>query len=133
MSTAQRHPASLEEAIDILIESNKDQLDNLRREAKKNFSVYHFTTGMNIRNGWNLWFNEPGDKLAEWFTSHDINHGDDRSGVIMKAFAARLSDEEFDLEAYKASIKKHWLKYGPKEWNGIVPVPRSKADMYEGD
>lgn len=118
------YPKSLDEAIQILLEDNAVYLANLRKKSKSGFiSENHLYAGMNMRNNWSLWYNKPGNALTDWFSSHDINHGDDRSGAIMEAFFAKVNAKEFNLEAYKARLKKHWLEYGPRKWNGICPTP----------
>jgi hypothetical protein len=121
---ADKIPASLDEAIDILMAVNAEHIDKLRGpEGREIVTRAHLSTGMQMRNNWKLWYNKPGNALTDWFTTHDINHGDDRSGAIMKALLCRINGEEFDLDAYKERLRRHWLKYGPAEWNGIVPPP----------
>lgn len=121
---AVRTPASLDEAIDTLMADNAEYLEQLKGpEGERIVTRSHLTAGMQMRNNWRLWYNEPGNALTDWFTTHDINHGDDRSGAITEAFLCRVNGRPFDLEAYKARIKRHWLQYGDPAWNGVVPVP----------
>lgn len=118
------YPKTLDEAIQILLEENAVFLQDIRKDSNDGFiSKNHLHAGMDMRNDWFLWYNMPGNTLTDWFSSHQINHGDDRSGAIMEAFFAKVNDKEFNLEAYKERLKKHWLQYGEKEWKGIVPTP----------
>lgn len=135
-----KKPKSLDEAVDIIIDDNLLDMGRIitmieQTEAKYGNAdsiggMVHHGLGRYIRNDWNLWFNEPGDKLAEWFTANQINHGDDRSGAIIEAFQEKVMGRKFDLDAYKARIKEHWLQYGKPEWNGIYPAPKATAELY---
>ncbi len=138
--TDKKKPASLDEAVDMLIRDNLQDMGRIvtmiekaesDRRAEGDFGgMVHHGLGRFIRNEWELWFNEPGDPLTAWFTANDLNHGDDRSGAIIEAFQEKVMGRAFDLDAYKARLKAHWLRYGDPAWGGIFPAPKSKAELY---
>lgn len=101
-------PETLEQAVTMLM------VGLLSEEAVTAFIKqphnYHFSTGMSIRNGWNLW--QKTGPLNEWFRSHGIWHGDDKSGIIFTALECKIRGTAFDLEAEKQRYAEHWRGFG---------------------
>jgi hypothetical protein len=71
---------------------------------------------------WILWYNE--NPLTEYFTAIDINHGDDRSGMILETLYRKLSGQDIDIAGQIAEYKKHWMEAGFP--NGIHPTIERK-------
>jgi hypothetical protein len=66
---------------------------------------YHFSLGLNIRNGWGLWARGP---LAEHMKERGFIHPDDMSGVILDTFWCKRHGKDFRLEERAAEYKKYW-------------------------
>lgn len=65
-----------------------------------------FHVGMHFRNKWGLWSNYT--PLAQWFSSKEIYHGDDRWGALVEA----VNDCNFDIEEYAQKINQYWEQMG---------------------
>lgn len=115
-------PDSLDEAIEILVEHNKDQLDKLRTMTEREFgAAVHHGAGRGIRNDWCLWWYDghgydswPKEKpkLTEYFNSLGIYHGDDLSGIIMTSFYRHVAGVPRDIEGQLERYKNHWKRAG---------------------
>lgn len=73
-------------------------------------SILHFGPAMQLRNDWGLW--ESDTPLSQWFATHDIHHGDDKSAAIFKAVWSRLSGRPFDITAESEAFRQHWASHG---------------------
>jgi hypothetical protein len=121
-------PATLEEAINYLInKSEPGEVEKLMGMSREKFmgNVHHFL-GQSIRNDWNLWWNEKNNPLTDYFTSLGINHGDDRSGMILNSLFNVVNGKPIDIEGQVAHTKAFWAKKENGEFpGGIVPAPTS--------
>ncbi len=64
---------------------------------------YHFSLGLNIRNGWGLWAGSP---LAKYMQGLGITHPDHMSGVILETFWRKRHGQDLRLEEIAAAAKK---------------------------
>lgn len=117
-------PKTLEEAVDFLIkEAGDEQVAKVKGMTRSEFIGYtHHFLGRNLRNDWMLWYNQPDNPLTDYFTSIDINHGDDRSGMILDSLYRKINGLPIDIEGQVAKYKKHWSEYSEFK-DGIVPAP----------
>ena len=97
----EKQPATYEEAVDTIIASiDLDEVANLKNEG---YAPFHFTAGMALRNGWNLWgAQEDAPKtLFEHMTSRFGKFtcpGDDIGGLIFDGVIAKLKGQSFNIE-----------------------------------
>lgn len=68
----------------------------------------HHGLGRFIRNEFGLWSGGP---LKDYFVNLGINHGDDMSGIILKAYCLRLRSTEFDLTSEVEYYQNYWKNY----------------------
>jgi len=113
-------PTTLDEAVAILVDAlSEEEKKEIRSSVTATSTAYdHMSVGMEIRNAWGLWYNKT--PLSKWFTTIDINHGDDRSGIIIETAYRTILGQPIDLEGQIQKYKNHWLKAGFKD--GIHPV-----------
>lgn len=118
-------PKTLDEALDYLLEKiPEDQKRWAKLWTKEEFmGKTHMFLGMNIRNDWKLWFNDEDNELTTYFTSLNINHGDDRSGIILDSLYNKMMGRPLDIEKQVARYIDYWKKSGIKD--GIIQVPLS--------
>lgn len=112
-------PIDLMDAVNyILSKVPADELEKLKTTDKSTFigNTHHFL-GRNIRNQWGLWYNE--NELTKWFSSIGVNHGDDRSGMILDSVYNIATGKPIDIEGQVEKYKKHWKEAGFKD--GIHP------------
>lgn len=64
---------------------------------------YHFSLGLNIRNGWGLW---KGGPLAKHMQELGFTHPDIMSGLILDTFWCKRHGQDFRLEERAALYKK---------------------------
>lgn len=99
-------PSSIEQAVDMIV----DTLDDEDRETIKNMnsssSVHHFV-GRFLRNSWSLWKNDTPLK-RDAVATYGIAHADDISGLILEWVWCRVRGVEFDPHAHAATYHKHW-------------------------
>lgn len=107
----QRIPKDLREAIEILTEVCQDNLGDIMGLTEREFGVrcHHFL-GQNMRNAWGLWYDET--PISQWFAKHEINHGDDRSAIIIDSFHRSLHGRDPDIEGQKKEYAKFWKGEG---------------------
>ncbi len=84
------------------------EIEKFKNSAEKNTSIYHFGTGMAMRNNWGLW---SGSKLAKWFNGIGIEHPDDMSGIILTSFWRHLNDQELRLDEQVKYYQDYWKHY----------------------
>lgn len=66
---------------------------------------YHFSWGLNIRNGWGVWAGGP---LAEHLRELGFTHADEMSAVILDPFWCRRHGKNFRLEELAAKYEDYW-------------------------
>ena len=102
-------PVDLEDAVDtlstMLKESNLEILKSWPEEDA--IGRTHFRIGQGLRNNWGLW---GGSRLAEYFRSLGIHHGDDMSAIIVTSLHRRLNNKDIRLEEQVAFYKRWWEK-----------------------
>lgn len=70
---------------------------------------YHFTFGMALRNGFNLWRESD---LSNWFKSKGILHADDMSGIILTSLHRKLNNIDIKLDKQINYYRKFWSDQG---------------------
>lgn len=91
-----RVPATLDEAVTILVESlsSDDVLDI--KNPKNDATHCHFTWGMLLRNEWTIWDKET--KMVIWFKEHyGLDHADDISGLILECLWRDVNKQPRDI------------------------------------
>jgi hypothetical protein len=71
--------------------------------SEKDMIKYHFSWGLNMRNGWGLWAGSP---LAKHLQELGFTHPDAMSGVILATFWRKRHGQDLNLEELKAAAKK---------------------------
>jgi len=98
-------------------------------------SGIHFTSGMALRNSWNLWDTKsPLNKDIQ--TKYGLyGHGDDVSGIIYAGLWARVKNDNVDKAMQEAadSYIKHWSEMGinPKTGESCDEKNQSLNYIYE--
>lgn len=97
------------------------------KSIRKAVKVANPFFGMQLRNGFNLWWSPEGrDKLkgsgvdypqtipdiVEWFHSKGLYHADDMSAAIIEAFLAKVLGADYDIQTTVDRVNKHWEKAG---------------------
>jgi len=96
---------------DIVSNIPDDQKETLCELPEDEFAYkFHHGAGTAIRNDLGLWFDET--PISKFFQSIDINHGDDRSGILMTCVHRKLKNEAFEIEDQKEKYITHWKAYG---------------------
>lgn len=126
-------PTTLNEAVDQILAgmSAADRAAYAKEPEDFPGIRFHFSGGMAIRNGWDLW--RQVSPLAKWFVAHRLIHADDRSAVIFKALWRRihglpLSEEWLAAEAahYEAFWRESGLTWDMEDIPGYVaPTTRT--------
>jgi hypothetical protein len=116
-------PQSLDEAVDYLIDSaGPEQAEAVKKMTKEEFTFNtHGSLGRQIRNDWMLWYNQPDSPLTDHFTSIGINHGDDRSGIILDCVYQKINGLPYQIDKLVKRYQSHWLSNGKGE---LPPVPK---------
>jgi hypothetical protein len=100
-------PEDLEDAVGtlstILKKSNLEILKSWPEEDA--IGRTHFRIGQWMRNDWGLW---GGSRLAGYFRSLGIRHGDDMSAIIVTSLHRRLNNKDIALEEQVAFYKSWW-------------------------
>ena len=104
-------PEDLESAItalsSMLKEKNLEILKNWPEEDA--IGRTHFRVGQWMRNNWGLWGRS---KLAEYFRSLGVDHGDDMSAIIVNCLHCRLNNKGIALEEQVAFYRRWWVGRG---------------------
>ena len=113
-------PKDLEDAIEQLNISFPDSLkNNIKTLTENQFTAeYHFSTGLAIRNNWNLW---QGSRLSHYFNRKGIKHPDDMSGIILTSFHRQLVGKDIDLNGQIKNYKQYYKE--SKRINKLVKLP----------
>jgi len=101
---ANKQPETIEDAVDYIVENlEESEKEYIRQEG---FAGIHFTAGMAMRNGWNLWGAQEDrpktlyDHAMERFgTEWSKCPGDDIAGLIYDGVSAKLAGKPFDIQA----------------------------------
>lgn len=105
MTLLDRVPATLEGAVELILNNMSDEDKNLIAAGQD--IGWHMGFGMWMRNNWGLWNGSP---LQTWFLDRKIYHADDMSGIITDAVQCKIRNQEFKLgEA---------IKYYHNYWEG---------------
>ena len=104
-------PCDLEEALEIMIKTNKKEDLEKFKSMNENDAVcnLHFGAGMALRNGWSLWGE---NNLTKWFNTIGISHADDMSGIIYTTLHRKLNDKEYELAQQVKKYQDHWKRAG---------------------
>ncbi len=100
--------------------------------SERDMIKYHFSLGLNIRNGWGLWRGSP---LAKHMQDLGFIHPDDMSGVILNTFWCKRHGQDFRLEERAAASKKAMeamRKAQEEEANRVERVKASIQNMMLG-
>jgi len=113
-------PKNLEDAIEQLNISFPDSLkNNIKTLTENQFTAeYHFSTGLAIRNNWNLW---QGSRLSHYFHRKGIKHPDDMSGIILTSFHRQLAGKDIDLDGQIKNYKQYYKE--SKRINKLTKLP----------
>ncbi len=102
-------PEDLDGCISELLRTvGSDEIEKFKNGAEKDTVIYHFGTGMAMRNNWGLW---AGSRLAKWFNSIGINHPYDMSGIIMTSLWRHLNGQSLGLDEQVKYYQEYWEKY----------------------
>lgn len=101
-------PQTLDEALDLLEAHTPDDVKRAFAGAPEGdyAARCHFTGGMAMRNDWQLWDKDA--PLSRWFQERGVEHGDDKSAIIYRAFWLRLNGREIDMAAEAAYYRDYW-------------------------
>lgn len=102
-----RIPEDLESAVTALSGMLKEKnLEILKSWPERDaIGRTHFRVGQWMRNNWGLWGRS---KLAEYFRSLGIDHGDDMSAIIVTCLHRRLNNKDIALEEQVAFYRSYW-------------------------
>lgn len=104
-----RVPSNLDQAVEMIVTSLSD--DERNYIIKCCPETFHFTTGMWLRNNWDLWDRDT--IFVQWCIKNlEIGHADDISGTIFAAVWAWVRNERFDVIQHVQRYKDHWRKAG---------------------
>ena len=109
-------------------------LDKNVPQAEKDYFVskkpeyFHFSTGMAMRNSWDLWSQT--SKIGQYFLSIGVFHGDDRSGIIMESFRRKLLGKPIDLLGQVKYYQDFWAKTSCAESKVTIEIDR-KTKKYK--
>lgn len=115
-------PETLDEAIEILMDSNKDYIDDIKKMSEDNFlGATHHTAGQFVRNTWFLWWHEGHEhkkwpntkpKLNQLFNDLGIFHADDMSGIIFTSFYRTINGLDIKLTEQIKHYQDYWKTQG---------------------
>ena len=97
----------------MLREYSNDELEKFKSINEDDTCIYHFGTGRQIRNNWNLW--DEMSRLHLFFKSIGIFHADDMSGIILLSLHRVLNKKPVNLKEQINFYKKYWEKYENEE------------------
>lgn len=100
---SQNMPHTFEEAVDFVCD-----VINKKTVTQPGF---HFTGGMSIRNGLDLW-NKSGELNKHMVERFGLCHADDLGALITNAAHARKNGKRYNPEEDVEKFKKHWISYG---------------------
>jgi hypothetical protein len=102
-------PEDLEDALDTLSNTLGERNLEILKSWPEDDAIgrCHFSVGQWMRNNWGLW---GGSRLAEYFHSLGISHGDDMSAIIVTSLHRRLNNQDIGLEEQLAFYKNWWAK-----------------------
>lgn len=105
-------PKTLEEAIDHIIAQipEEEKIMVAEMTVREFMGKTHHFLGRHLRNEWELWYNT--NDLTRYFSSLGINHGDDRSGIILESVYRKLHGDPVDLEGQVEKYKAFWREAG---------------------
>jgi hypothetical protein len=107
-TSAQSVPATLDDALDLMMEGLTDEDRKLVEEAGEDYATMaHFGGGMGMRNSWGLWADS---SLSRYFAWLGIYHADDMSAIINTAFSRRVRGKEIKLEELVKYYRDYWAK-----------------------
>lgn len=107
-------PKTFDEAFD-RIYLNLDASEKALIRQYDTAALIHFTTGMALRNAWNLWGTQPGvsTELKEDFIKRfKLGHADDMSAILLDAVFSKVKGDPFDYPAEVQKYHTHWAKQG---------------------
>ena len=119
-------PESFEDALEKLKYFFSEHLDKIKSMSEVDFAAsVHFSSGMHIRNSWQLWWfeehsyenkgwNKEKPKLNAWFNSLGIYHADDMSVILMDSFHRYITGKPIELKKQVKHYKKYWRGQGFK-------------------
>jgi len=88
-------PANVEECIQQMVKWG-GEIDQFKKKNEDDaVASTHHSVGKWIRNEWGLW---TGSQLKDYFVNKGLNHPDDMSGVIIRAFHRYLNGLPLDVE-----------------------------------
>lgn len=95
--------------IDEVLEYFDKYLDEKNKQLLKDNdpTVFHLSSGMNIRNFLGLWED---NLLTNWFKSLGIFHPDDMSHIILTSLKRKLLNQDIDLDNQIKYIENYWKK-----------------------
>jgi len=107
LSYCQNHPASIVEAIDLLIKEMPEKIksDFVKKTEKEATIELHMTVGMWIRNSW---INHGDENLSKEFNNLGIYHSDDMSGIILTSAHRKMNRMPIKLEEQVQYYKDYW-------------------------
>ena len=109
-----RIPEDLNDAILILMTDNMAHLEEIKKMSEEEFEARaHHSMGRGLRNAWALWMDE--NAITKWFSSIGINHGDDRSAIIITSFYRQIKGLDINLEEQVEHYKAFWKREGFKD------------------
>lgn len=106
-------PATMGEAVTLIYDSLDD--DEIEFIKENSSSLLHFSFGMAMRNGWNLWGTQeekPTTLKDHMREVYDIHHADDISGMILESLAKVVKGETPDSNADAQGYKDYWASQG---------------------
>lgn len=116
-------PKTLDEAINRIVDNlSKEEIKVIKKQSS---ALFHFTSGMNIRNNWSLWEKDTPIKkdIAARF---GLSHADDCSGLIFAGVWAKIRELNSEKKLAKTAkeYKDHWIR------NGVDPLTQ---EMFDSD
>lgn len=115
-------PESIEEAIQEVLKIMRGQAEQMKdfgQDERRFLGRVHMSLGMNLRNRWLLhwapkhkvstWPAEP-PKLVKEFIDLGIEHGDDRSGILLTSAFRRYHKKDEDIPGQVQHYKDFWAK-----------------------
>ena len=117
-------PKNLEEAwAEIEKNLSPEDRQKLRTIPEGDTIMFHFSSGMGMRNNWGLW---GGSRLAKYFNDLGVFHPDDMSSIILETLWCHINDKPIRLDERVAFFKEFWLRRSE-------PTPESfpEKDLWE--
>lgn len=95
-------PINVEECIQHMLKWNGDVEDFKKKYEADAVASTHHSVGRWIRNEWGLW---TGSQLKDYFINKGLQHPDDMSWIIIRAFHRHLNGLPLDIENEIERIK----------------------------